>query len=56
MSYNSEDYFNSKDFKALLSKFEEGEKSGQQVLLDPEDYTDIQNTTTITANQATPMK
>lgn len=41
MSYNSEDYFNSKDFKALLSKFEEGEKSGQQVLLDPEDYTDI---------------
>lgn len=41
MSYNSEDYFSSKDFKNLLNRFEEGERSGQQTLLDPEDYADI---------------
>lgn len=41
MSYNSEEYFNSGDFKALLKKFEEAEEAGFPVILDSEEFVDI---------------
>ena len=34
MSYNnSEDYFESNEFKATLKRFEEAERSGQEIIL-----------------------
>lgn len=42
MSYNnSEDYFESSEFKATLKKFEEAERSGQEIILDSEEFVDI---------------
>lgn len=42
MSYNnSEDYFESNEFKATLKKFEEAERSGQEIILDSEEFVDI---------------
>lgn len=42
MSYNnSEDYFESNEFKATLRKFEEAERSGQEIILDSEEFVDI---------------
>lgn len=41
MSYNSEEYFNSGEFKAVLKKFEDAEKTGEPVILASEDYVDI---------------
>lgn len=42
MSYNnSEDYFESHEFKITLKKFEEAEKSGQEIILDSEEFVDI---------------
>lgn len=41
MSYNSEEYFNSGEFKAILKKFKDAEKTGELIILDSEDYVDI---------------
>lgn len=42
MSYNnSEDYFESNEFKATLKKFEEAESCGQEIILDSEEFVDI---------------
>jgi len=41
MSYNPDEYYNTKGFKDLLGRFEEAEKSGQRIILDPDEYTDI---------------
>ena len=41
MSYNSEDYFLSNDFKAILKKFEEAENEGRFALLDSDELVDI---------------
>lgn len=41
MSYNSEDYFNSKKFKSLLQKFEEAEQAGRVIILDSDELVDI---------------
>lgn len=41
MSYNPDEYYNTKGFKDLLCRFEEAEKNGQRIILDPEEYTDI---------------
>lgn len=42
MSYNnSEDYFESNEFKATLKKFEEAERRGQEIILDSEEFVDI---------------
>lgn len=41
MAYNSDEYFNSSDFKATLRRFEDAEKTGGSIMLDSEDYVDI---------------
>lgn len=41
MSYNSEDYFLSNDFKTLLKRFEEAENEGRFAMLDPDELVDI---------------
>jgi len=41
MSYNPDEYFHSGEFKAVLKKFEDAERHGKRILLDPEDYVDI---------------
>lgn len=41
MSYNSEDYFHSKDFKIILKQYEDAEKQGTYALLDSEELVDV---------------
>lgn len=42
MSYNySEDYFESKEFKNTLKKFEEADKNGEEIILNSEEFVDI---------------
>ncbi len=41
MSYNSEDYFLSNDFKTVLKKFEESESEGRFAMLDSDELVDI---------------
>lgn len=42
MSYNnSEDYFESNEFKNTLKKFEEAEKEGKEIILDSEEFVDV---------------
>lgn len=41
MSYNSEDYFLSSDFKSLLNRFEEAESSGNYAMLDSDELIDV---------------
>ncbi len=41
MSYESEDFYNSDEFKTILRKFEQSEKTGQPAFLDSEELTDI---------------
>ncbi len=41
MSYNSEDYFLSNEFKSLLKKFEAGEDGGAYAVLDPDELMDV---------------
>ena len=41
MSYNSEDYFLSNDFKAILKNFEEADDNERYTSLDPDELVDI---------------
>ena len=41
MSYNSEDYFLSNEFKSLLKKFEADEDGGAYAVLDPDELMDV---------------
>lgn len=41
MSYNSDEYFNSKNFKSILKDYETSLRTGEFILLDPEEMADI---------------
>ena len=41
MPYNPDEYYRSKEFKHILLDFEESEKNGSPIMLEPEDYVDI---------------
>lgn len=41
MTNNSDDYFNSDGFRAILDKFETAEEEGKTIVLDPDEYADI---------------
>lgn len=41
MSYNSEDYFLSNEFKAVLKRFKEAEADGMYAMLDADEYADV---------------
>ena len=41
MSYNSEDYFRSNDFKSILKRFEEARNEGRFAMLDSEELVDV---------------
>ena len=41
MSYNSEDYFLSKEFKSVLKRFKEAEADGMYAMLDSDEFADV---------------
>ncbi len=41
MSYNSEDYFLSNEFKSVLNRFKEAEANGTYAMLDSDELADV---------------